>query len=89
MSLLKAVGFWLPWFLIPELTAVFWKKCPWPTLSGTFWLLTAYWHPIAIGILACGIILIGHFDLHWSAKYLIIAACLSAIGLIAHLAHFW
>lgn len=27
--------FWLPYFLLGELPAIFWKGCPWPTFTGT------------------------------------------------------
>lgn len=86
MSLtLRSVLFWLPWFLVPELLAVFWKNCPWRTLSETVWRLIAYWHPTWYFVLLFGIILMGHFGYHWRARYLIAAAILGTAAILIHL----
>ena len=86
MSLtLRSVLFWGSWFLVPELLAVFWTGCPWDTLSGTFWRLIAYWHPVWYFVVIFGVVLLGHFGYHWRARYLIVIAVLSTVAVLIHL----
>lgn len=42
---------WLAAFLTLELAGIFWKGCPWYTLSRTTWTLEDEWAPLSFVIL--------------------------------------
>jgi hypothetical protein len=52
-----------PWFvlwLVLELTSIYWKSCPWPTLSRTVWHLEDRWDWTQIVFLAGLVVLLVH-----------------------------
>ena len=75
---------WAPAFFALELPAHF-KLVPWPTLSRTFWDLIAWWHPMAYFVLVAMVVLLGHFEKHWSVRYLIAVALMGTAAAAAHL----
>jgi len=60
-----------PWFLAwvaLELTSIFWKACPWPTLSRTAWDLEDRWDWTQIIFLAGLAVLLVHIVFHFPFK---------------------
>ena len=62
------IAVYLPWFLIwvaLELTAVWWKQCPWPTLSRTAWDAEDKWTWLQLVFFAGLAILLVHIAFRW------------------------
>ena len=78
---------WSILFFSFELPAHFWAGCPWYTLSRTIWNGESWWPPIAIYVLGFMVILAGHFELHWSARWLVLAGGLGVFLVISHALH--
>lgn len=76
---------WVPLFLAFELPAHF-KLVPWPTLSRTIWDGIKWWHPLAYFVALFVFVLLGHLDMHWSVKWLILVALVIAAAILAHVA---
>lgn len=76
---------WTPAFLLLELPA-HWRLVPWPTLSSTVWDLIKWWHPIAYFVALAMFVLLGHFEAHWSVKWLLGVTAVSTAFILVHLA---
>jgi hypothetical protein len=72
-------------FLPLELAAHF-KLIPVPTFSGTVWDGIKSWPPVAYLVALLLFELLGHFDMHWSVRWLIGAGLFSTAVVLAHLA---
>lgn len=68
---LRSALVWTAVFFTFELPPIFWHGCPWNTFTGTVRGGVAWWWPVAIWVAALAFILVGHFDMHWSARWLI------------------
>jgi hypothetical protein len=79
------IAVWTPAFLALELPA-HWGLTPWPTLSSTVWDLIAWWHPMAYFTVLFMVVLLGHFEFHWSAGWVVGAALIGTALIIGHLA---
>ena len=76
---LRSVLVWLGAFLALELTPIFWPGCPWTTFTGTVRGGISWWHALAIYVVVFLIVLGGHFDYGWRARYLILLAVIGAV----------
>lgn len=76
---------WGAAFFALELPA-HWKLVPWPTFSRTIWDGISWWHPVAYFIALACVVLFGHFEFQWSAKWLISTALLGTLAILIHLA---
>lgn len=58
----------------------------WPiyTLSSTAWHGIAWWSVVALLIFVAGLVLLAHFDLHWSVKWLLVVAFASVALIVSH-----
>lgn len=58
----------------------------WPitTFSGTVWDGIKWWAPLGIAIFVITYILLGHFELHWRARYLILSGVVLAMLIVWH-----
>lgn len=83
--LLWGIAVWLPAFLALELPAHY-GLTPWPTLSSTIWDAIKWWHPLAYFVALFMIVLLGHFEAHWSVKWLIGISIMGGAIILAHLA---
>jgi len=82
MSLeLRSLVLWTCAFLALELPAHY-KLVPWRTLSSTVWGGEAWWAPVGIVVAVFMAVLLAHFELHWSVRYLLIVTA-AAVALIA------
>lgn len=81
---LRSLVLWTVAFLALELPAHF-GLVPWRTLSSTVWNGEAWWPPVAIFVLIFTFVLLGHLELHWSARWLIAVAVAIAALLISHI----
>lgn len=83
-----SLGVWVSAFLIFELPSNdvggFW---PWYSLSVTVKLGESWWWPIAVYVPVFMAVLLGHFELGWSAKWVITAAFLGAALTLSHVLH--
>lgn len=84
-KLLIGILVWLPAFLILELPAHF-NLVPWPTLSATIWDGIKWWHPIAYFVALFVFILLGHLEMHWSARWLIGIGLFLTAFILVHIA---
>jgi hypothetical protein len=77
---------WLSLFLVFELIPVFWKGCPWKTLSGTSWHAESS-YPIVQALLLGFILGVG---IHIVYRVPMLQAQLFGLGfsLLTHLVHF-
>jgi hypothetical protein len=73
---------WTCTFLAFELPAHFIARCPWFTLSSTVWHGESWWAPVGLVVAVFTAVLLGHLELHWSVRYLLIVAA-AAVALIA------
>lgn len=80
---LRSVLVWTFAFLAFELPAHY-KLVPWSTLSQTVWSGEAWWWPVGLFVLAFVLVLLGHLELHWSAKWLIVVSLAGAALLVSH-----
>lgn len=76
---------WAGVFLLFELTAVFWSACPWYTLSGTVWMGETWWWPIGLMVALFMFVLFGHFEWHWTSRWLIAIAIGTCAVIVSHL----
>lgn len=53
---------------------------PWPSLSRFVWNGIHWWHVVALFVAVFMLALLGHFELHWAAKFLIAVAALAAVS---------
>ena len=81
--LLWGVVVWGTAFFALELPA-HWNRTPWPTLSSTVWDGIKWWHPIAYMVVLFTLVLLGHFEFHWSAGWLILLAVAGTAAIGAH-----
>ena len=74
------------YFLVLELLAVFWDRCPWQTLTATDRRFIAWWHfalvLLAFAFLALALHRLARLPVDW----LIVAAASVALGALAKLA---
>lgn len=80
-----SLAVWTLVFLAFELPGHFWTGCPWYTLSRTVWTGEAWWPPVAVYVAVFTLILLGHLELHWSARWLIVTAVAGALLIGSHL----
>lgn len=76
---------WAAVFFSVELAAVFWRGCPWDTLTGTVRAAIQWWHLLAGWITVLFIVLYGHFENGWRARYLIAWAIMTAAAIAARI----
>jgi hypothetical protein len=60
-------AYWIGMFLLLELPPVFWKNCPWRTLSETVWRVEGDWHLFTVLVVVFLAVLALHFAVHLSA----------------------
>lgn len=53
---------------------------PWPSLSEFIWNSIRWWHVVALIVAAFMAVLLGHFEWHWAARWLIAVAVLAAVS---------
>lgn len=70
-------------FLALELPAVFWKRCPWQTLSASSWRFEAWWHPAILFLALAFLALAAHILLHAPVRWLVVAVIGMAVALAA------
>lgn len=80
---LRSALIWSAAFLALELPAHF-RLVPWFTLSNTVWHGETWWWPMAAATALFTLVLLGHLELHWSAKWLIAVAVGIAMLAISH-----
>lgn len=70
--------------LLAAVAAVIWL---WPifTLSGTGWDGEAWWWPVSIFVAVFVLTLLGHLELHWSARYLIAVGIGATLVIVSHI----
>jgi hypothetical protein len=83
--LLTGVVVWTTAFLALELPAHFVAGWPYPTLSRTIWDGVAWWHPVAYFVAIFGFVLLGHFELQWSVRWLLIVTAALVVAVLIHL----
>ena len=81
---LRSAVIWTAVFLAFELPAHY-GLVPWYTLSRTVWVGEAWYAPLAVFTAVFMFILLGHFELHWSAKWVIVAAVVGGMLVVSHL----
>ena len=81
---LCSVLLWGSLFLTFEILPLVWAGCPWTTFTGTVRGAISWWHVLAIWIAVLFVILFGHFEEGWRARYLIAWAVVTFIGVIMH-----
>lgn len=81
---LLSVFVWTGAFLLLELPAVF-GLVPWDTLSGTVRVGESWWWPLAIYVPLFMLVLLGHFELGWSAGWVIAVTFLGVAIIASHL----
>lgn len=79
----RSLVVWTSAFLAFELPAHY-GLVPWRTLSSTVWSGEAWWPPVAIFVLVFTFVLLGHLELHWSARWLIAVSIAIAAVLVSH-----
>lgn len=85
---LRSLLVWTVVFLAFELPAHF-GLVPWFTLSRTVWNGEAWWPPVTAFVLAFTLVLLGHLELHWSARWLVLTALAGAALVASHLLERW
>lgn len=80
---------WLGAFLSLELVPVFWKGCPWFTLSSTVSGGIRWWHPLGLLVAVFMFTLYGHFDRGWSWAWIVAEGALIAVAIGLHLELAW
>lgn len=79
-----SVGVWTLAFLLLELPAKdLWGWWPWYTLSETVQIGVAWWWPIAVYVGVFMLVLLGHFELNWGAKWIIALAVIGAALIVS------
>lgn len=53
---------------------------PWPSLSRFIWNGIRWWHVVALFVAVFLLVLLGHFELHWAARWLIVVAFFTAVS---------
>lgn len=81
---LRSLLIWTAVFFAAELPPVFWPGCPWNTFTGTVRGGVAWWWPVSIYVAVFAFVAVGHFDWHWSARWLITAAAFGAALFCSH-----
>lgn len=56
---------------------------PWPSLSWFVWNSIHWWHAIAFLVFLFMLALLGHFEWHWAAKWLIAVAVATGVMVLA------
>jgi hypothetical protein len=80
---LRSLLIWIAAFLAFELPANF-NWVPWYTLSKTVQLGETWWAPVGIFVIVIMAVLLGHFELHWSVKWLILVSVIAALLIASH-----
>lgn len=80
---LRSILVWTAVFLGFELPAHY-KLAPWYTLSSTVWHGEQWWWPVALFVLGFMLVLLGHLELHWSVKWLIVTTLAGAFLFASH-----
>jgi hypothetical protein len=75
------LGFWL---FVMELPGHFFSWWPIPTLTTDVRDAIRWWHPIGLMLIFFFFVLWAHFDLGWTAAYLIAAAVLILAAVTVH-----
>ena len=81
---LRSAVIWTAVFLAFELPAHF-KLVPWYTLSNTVWVGEAWFPLLAVFTAVFMFILLGHLELHWSARWVIVAGVVGALLVLSRL----
>lgn len=80
----RGIAVWGAAFFTLEFLAIFWRGCPWPTLSSTVTGIIRAWPPEGWLVAAFMLILYAHFRWGWSPRWLVLIAVL---GLLLYLGH--
>lgn len=80
---LRSLILWTCAFLALELPAHY-GLVPWSTLSQTVWSGEKWWAPVGIVVAVFTAVLLGHLELHWSVRYLLIVAAAAAALIVSH-----
>lgn len=80
---LRSLLLWTCLFLAFELPAHY-GLVPWYTLSRTVWNGEAWWAPVGIVVAVFAFVLLGHLELHWSARWLVAVAAAGGAIVASH-----
>ena len=80
---LRSLIIWTGVFLAFELPAHY-RIVPWYTLSRTVWGGEAWWWPVGVFVAAFTLILLGHLELHWSVRWLLVVSFVGAALFLSH-----
>ena len=81
-----SLGTWTAAFLFFELPSKdVWGLWPWYSLSETVQVGIAWWWPLAVYTALFMVVLLGHFELNWSAGWIIALGFLGACLIASHL----
>lgn len=83
-ALIWGIIVWGTAFTLLEIPAHF-ERVPWPTLSRTIWDGIKSWHPVAYFVAIFTIVLLGHFEFQWSARWLIVIALALGAAVAIHI----
>jgi len=57
---------------------------PWPSLSQFVWNDVTWWWPVSVIVAVIMVVLFGHFEWRWPARFLIVAASLALVSIGLH-----
>jgi hypothetical protein len=80
---LRSLLIWSAAFLALELPAHY-RLVPWVTLSSTVWRGESWWWPVGTLVAVFTFVLLGHLELRWSVRWLILVAVTATLLALSH-----